>query len=452
MMDNKYLYLVGISYLFIGSLDFLHTMTFKGMNLLPNNVFYANQFWVATRFLEAVTLCAGFYVFKTSRKLSAELIFLFYFIISLFITFTIIVWHIFPICYIEGIGQTSFKIYTEYFIIAILFAAGYFLYQYREKFSRSVYTFLFLSLICTILSEFCFTLYVSNYSAANEFGHYFKLAAFFLIYKANVETGFLKPTALIFKNLKDSEEKYRLAEQQLKELNATKDKLFSIIAHDLKNPFTSLISFSELIYRNADKLGTEKIKDMSFRMNNSAKQAYVLLDNLLGWSRIQTGILAPSFRTISGADLLAEAKQVADPWAQTKGIIIHIEALSTLPVFTDPQMINTVLRNLVSNAIKFSHPNSFILIAAEDSGDNVVFSVTDSGVGMNEEQQAPLFRIENTLSVPGTDDERGTGLGLILCREFVELCNGQITFKSIPGTGTTFSFTLPVQEHTLVSE
>jgi len=283
---------------------------------------------------------------------------------------------------------------------------------------------LFFSLIFTILSEFCFTLYVSNYSASNEYGHYFKLIAFFLIYKVNVETGFSKPRGLIFKNLKDDEEKYRTlaenlktAEQQLKELNATKDKLFSIIAHDLKNPFTSLLSFSELIYKNIDKLGKDKIQNMALRMNESAKQAYLLLENLLNWSRVQTGLL----KLTDTSRLLEEVKNVSGPFAKAKQIDIEIQATATKEIYTDQQMINTVLRNLISNAIKFSYQNSSILVKTTEAADHILFSITDSGTGIEKENQEQLLKIESRVTTPGTAEEKGTGLGLVLCREFVEI-------------------------------
>jgi hypothetical protein len=207
IMDNLYLYFVGISYAFIGILDLLHTLTFTGMNVIIGHGFYANQFWVGTRFIEATTLLLGFYVMHRPKKPNADVIFASYFVISLLLTLSILTWHIFPVCYISGVGQTPFKIFAEYLIIAILFFAAYLLYRHRKRFSDNVYKYLTYSLLFSILSEFCFTLYVSNYSAANEFGHYFKLIAFFLIYKANVETGFTEPTSLIFKDLQDSNNK-----------------------------------------------------------------------------------------------------------------------------------------------------------------------------------------------------------------------------------------------------
>jgi len=185
------------------------------MNVISGNIFYANQFWVVTRFIEAATLLIGFWFLRSAKKINADLIFIGYFIISLIAALSILVWHIFPVCFIDGLGQTPFKIYAEYVIITILFIVGYLLYRNRKRFSPQVYRFLTYSLMFTVLSEFCFTLYASNYSAANEYGHYFKLISFFFIYKANVETSFLKPTSILFKNLKDNEEEYRTLAENL---------------------------------------------------------------------------------------------------------------------------------------------------------------------------------------------------------------------------------------------
>ena len=536
MQDNNYLCFVGIAYLSIAALDLLHTLTFKGMSIIPDTTYYANQFWVATRLLEAVTFVAGF-GFARRIKLNTDLIFLSYFTVTVIITCSILVWHIFPVCYIEGIGQTPFKVFAEYTIIAVLLVAGYLLIKNRQHFSKSVYQFLLFSLIFTILSEFCFTLYVSNYSTANALGHYAKLIAFFLIYKANVETGFVEPTGLIFKNLADKEEKYRTltenlpgmvmrfdsklnciytnseatesgliieqlhevllqtkltlqvtvttmqlqrdgkdyhyivqvigenrtnkdeqtylvicqditnlkeAEQQLQELNATKDKLFSIIAHDLKNPFTSLISYSEIIYKSNTKLSSEKIGQIALRMNESAKQAYNLLENLLNWSRIQTGILKANPQPVSVQHLLDKAQQFATPLAQAKNIHVIVEKEPDLTLNTDEQMISTVLRNLVGNAIKFSHPESNIILRTLHKSNELIISVTDFGVGIDQEVQKSLLFIGSTQTTAGTSSEKGTGLGLVLCKEFVEINGGRLWLESEPGIGTTSYFTLPL--------
>lgn len=556
MMDNNYLSFVGIVYIFIAALDLLHTITYKGMQIIPGTGFYANQFWIATRFLSAFTLVLGFYFLKMKRMHNADRTIFFYSIITFLLILSILDWHIFPVCFIEGVGQTPFKIIAEYVIISLLIIAGILLYRAQSHFEKRVYHLLALSIFFAVLSEFCMTLYSSNTSFANELGHYAKLVSFFMIYKANVETGFTKPAALIFKNLKDNEEKYRtlaenlpelifrfdqslnclyanravekvlkgshesclgrqlsqlnfppdfemqlsltllkvretqatqqisfsisespnaysflvevipehgvqqtdntylvicyditklkLTEKRLQDLNTTKDKFFSIIAHDLRNPFTSLIAFSELIHKNADKLGTEKIENLALRMNDSAKQAFTLLENLLNWSRVQTGALIPNPQILSTAELLRDVKDLSSSLALSKGIVIEIGEMVEANVLADRQMINTVLRNLVSNAIKFSYPNEQIILSALSvEPDFIQFSIADTGVGIEKENLDQVLKPDTTLSLSGTNNEKGTGLGLLLCKEFVELSGGKIWVESQFGMGTTFYFSTP---------
>ena len=226
MIDNNYLYFVGMAYIFIGTLDLLHTITYPGLNIIPGTIYYTNQFWIATRFVEALTFIMGFWFLKRKKVLNGDITILTYCVVTILFTLSILYWKIFPVCYLEGIGQTSFKITAEYVIIAMLFFAGFLLYSSRNSFSASVFRFLIVSLFFAILSEFCFTLYVSFFSVPAEIGHYAKLISFFLIYKANVETGFTKPTELIFKDLKDNEEKYRTLTENLPELIFRFDRSF----------------------------------------------------------------------------------------------------------------------------------------------------------------------------------------------------------------------------------
>ncbi len=555
ILDNNYLFLVGISYFFIGALDLLHTITFNGMQVIKGDGFYANQFWVATRFLESVTLLLGFWFLSWRKKLNADLIFLLYSVITAIIILSILYWKVFPVCFIAGKGQTPFKIYSEYAIILFLAVCIGMLIKRKKHFSESVYKFLLLSITFTIISEFCFTLYISNYSLSNEMGHYAKLISFYLIYRANVQTGFVQPTGIIFKNLKDSEEQYRTlaenipevimrfdsslnciysngpakrffpvtrtgtekirytdlgfpsaiekllsdtlenaeragelhevdfnlkadgdeyffsmeivpeysnvtglktylmicfdittlkhAEKELRELNATKDKFFSIIAHDLKNPFTSLLGFSQLLSKNASKLDSDRVQQLAERMNESARQTYNLLENLLSWARIQTGNLSPVKQVLDAPDLLTEAIRVCSPGAVAKGIEISAEYVGNERTIADRQMINTVLRNIIINAIKFSYPGGEIALKVDLQGDMLLFSVTDAGMGIEEEHAEKVLTMDNNISRAGTANETGTGLGLILCKEFIEINGGRIWFESLVGEGTTFYFTLP---------
>jgi len=236
----------------------------------------------------------------------------------------------------------------------------------------------------------------------------------------------------------------RKTEQELQALNDTKDKLFSIIAHDLKNPFTSLLTYSELIYKKADTLERVKIAHMATRMNDSAKQAYALLENLLNWSRIQTGLLKPIAEKIVVAELFAEAEKLTGPMAQAKQVSIVFDDAGLLSVMADRQMTGTIIRNLISNALKFSYEGGRVVVTVADKGEHAIFSIRDNGTGIPQENQERLLEVGNKFSSVGTASEMGTGLGLVLCREFVEANGGRIFFESEFGVGTTFHFTLPL--------
>jgi len=244
---------------------------------------------------------------------------------------------------------------------------------------------------------------------------------------------------------KDDEKKILQYTDELKELNATKDKFFSIIAHDLRNPFSSLLGFSELLVKNAQKYTPEKIQQFASNMYNTAKQTYTLLENLLEWSRLQTGKLVPNFENILPEKLVFEVKSICNLQAQSKQIEI-ITIIETNDSFlADKEMIKTVLRNLISNAIKFTFPQGKIFIRTYCQNNQIIFSVIDTGIGIEEQNLSKLFKIESKLSKSGTFDEKGTGLGLVLCKEFISKHDGTIWAESEFGQGSTFSFALQLK-------
>lgn len=232
--------------------------------------------------------------------------------------------------------------------------------------------------------------------------------------------------------------------KQLNELNATKDKFFSIIAHDLRNPFNSLIGFSELLKRNASNYSTEEITEFANEMVDSAKQAYQLVENLLDWSRVQRGAVRPEPEWVSAGEITSEIKQLTFRQASSKNISVTVEAEPETTIFADREMTRMVLRNLVSNAIKFTHENGSVSLNIQTNTHHAHFSVTDNGVGMEPEQLERLFHIDNKTSRAGTNGEQGTGLGLILCKEFIELQGGEIWANSSPNIGSEFHFTIPL--------
>jgi signal transduction histidine kinase len=243
-----------------------------------------------------------------------------------------------------------------------------------------------------------------------------------------------------------AEEALKKSESQLKELNATKDKFFNIVAHDLKNPFTSLIGSSELLYRNIDQMDNEKIKTLALILNDASKNGYAILQNLLDWSRSQTGLLKFNPENINLRKLIDEHILILEQISSNKEINIHSEVKDDLFIYGDKNMIKTVLRNLLGNAVKYSHRSGKVNVSATVNDQEVIVSVKDNGIGIPEENIKKIFRIDVKYSVPGTENEQGTGLGLKLCKEFVEKQGGEIWVESIENKGSEFKFSIPVKE------
>lgn len=230
---------------------------------------------------------------------------------------------------------------------------------------------------------------------------------------------------------------------RLRELNATKDKFFSIISHDLKSPFNSIMGMSGLLVEEAEATGDKLIADYSKIIYDSSEKAMNLLTNLLEWSRAQTGRLNFNPHKFSLSVVVANVVSLLSNEAGLKHISIKNNISQQVKCYADEAMLNTVLRNLVSNAIKFSYTNGIIEISSKNEGNATIVSVSDTGVGLSEKVQKALFRIDQHISTKGTYNEEGTGLGLLLCCELIEKHGGRIWVESVEGKGSTFSFSIP---------
>ena len=236
--------------------------------------------------------------------------------------------------------------------------------------------------------------------------------------------------------------------EELNNLNATKDKFFSIIAHDLKSPFNSLMGFSEMLSLHAESQNVDQVMEYSSIIHNSTKKLYNLVENLLQWSRAQLGTTK---YTPEQTDIYLLSNNIISLLrlnAEEKDIVISSRMNRDLIGWVDENLFNTVLRNLLSNAIKFSRVGSMIQVTGVVEGDMIKISVADSGVGIRQEDLEKLFDIGTNISTKGTFNEKGTGLGLMLCKEFVEINQGTIWAESVYGNGSTFHFTVPKYDET----
>ncbi|WP_052507245.1 GAF domain-containing sensor histidine kinase [Desulfonatronovibrio magnus] len=233
------------------------------------------------------------------------------------------------------------------------------------------------------------------------------------------------------------------SEEQLKILLTEKDKLFSIIAHDLKSPMAGLVSSTEMLAHQQDIFSQEDIRLLATELHKNARNTFALLEDLLQWARISQGGMDFSPKKCSLYELVRSSLYTAQDVAGRKDIAIKCEIPQDLTVLVDQPMINTVIRNVIFNAVKFTPQGGNISVTARKSGSDVKVYVQDDGIGMDEAIMSKIFSVDKSKRQYGTDGERGTGLGLILCKEFVEKHGGKIWVESEPGKGTKVCFTLP---------
>jgi PAS domain S-box-containing protein len=229
---------------------------------------------------------------------------------------------------------------------------------------------------------------------------------------------------------------------ELQEINATKDKFFSIIAHDMKNPFISLLGASEMLYENVSRYDKKRIKELSKILNDSAKSGYNMLLNLLEWARSQAGSMVFTPEPINLKELIDKNLLYLYDTASAKEINLNFTVDDQIELFADRNMLNSILRNLVNNALKFTPRGGLVTVGSTIKNNSQVIFVKDTGVGIANSDFEKLFRKDIKYSHPGTDHEIGTGLGLLLCQEFVEKHGGKIWVESTVGIGSTFYFSI----------
>lgn len=247
------------------------------------------------------------------------------------------------------------------------------------------------------------------------------------------------------------EEQTKVLEQQkdqLQELNSTKDKFFSIIAHDLRSPFQSLLGLSEMLLGEINQDTNTQEKSYAKAIYDSSHNIFALVENLLTWSRLQTNKMTLVPEQIFVSTIIENIISLLQPNLVQKNITVETEFKTVKRGYADRNMVDMVIRNLVSNAIKFTPENGKIHISLSDNMNDLQIEIRDNGIGISNDDQEKLFRLDSNYSTNGTNGEKGTGLGLIICKEFIERNNGTIWIKSHPGEGSSFFVTIPIQTKT----
>jgi signal transduction histidine kinase len=249
--------------------------------------------------------------------------------------------------------------------------------------------------------------------------------------------------SFVHKNYTLEKLKAEKGELRLHQLNIDKDRFISILGHDLKSPFNNILGFSEILTDEIDSLNKDEIEDIAKNINKSARITNNLLEDILLWAKAQQGKIPFKPQKLSFADICKNIFEIIKPNADAKNIVINYSSEDHINVFADADMLKTVLRNLASNAIKFTKNGGKINISTTQTDSNITISVSDNGMGIPPDSLAKLFDISEVITTKGTENETGTGLGLLICKEFVEKHGGRIWVESEIMKGSRFSFSLP---------
>jgi PAS domain S-box-containing protein len=243
---------------------------------------------------------------------------------------------------------------------------------------------------------------------------------------------------------KQVEFKIKQQNDELKKLNADKNRFITILGHDLKSPFNTILGFLGLLEKNIRKYDVDKIEKQISIVNQSAKNTFNLLDDILIWVKANSGKIPYEPQKLNFEAICREIVENLGLTASNKDITINYSSSDIVTIFADKNMVNTILRNLVSNSIKYTNMGGNINIYAEKSDSNAIITVSDNGVGIDPDNLNKLFEISQKVTTDGTANEKGTGLGLLLCKEFVEKHGGEIWVESEVGKGSKFKFTMPL--------
>lgn len=442
-IENSFILFLGVGYLFVGALDFLHFLAYQGMGVFsqadPN---LSTQLWMAARYLESLTLLTSLLFIK--KYASPHVLLAGFAILTAIIIGSIFYWQTFPVCYVADVGLTSFKKISEYAVCVIFLISLYILHKKRDELDNQVHKYICWSLILTVMAELAFAQYMHVYGITNTAGHFLKIMSYYLIYKAIVFTGIIRPLDLIFLELKKKDLQLKEDLSTIMALEKDRGIVLSMLVHDMKTPLISIKGFSSLLLKKPELLVNSKSREYVDVIYRQSENLEKLVHDFLISSRSGHGNLALNIDQCNLQDLLKEI--IENYLNQCKDTGLQIEPSiqqTSLTVPIDRSRFHRAISNLLDNAMRFSPPNGTIFLKLNVGEKEFTLEIQDQGPGIPDNDLMEIFK--PFYRGAAQKDSNGYGLGLAGVKTIVESHGGVVRAGNTESGGAVFIIVMPLE-------